>query len=81
MQVLYEPAKDTVCLMGWAPGLIVVTFRGTASLANVRADLSVSNICHGFQQACIQEGMSPCLLHSSSDLSGQEQAFQATSTA
>ena len=40
-QVLYEPAKDTVCLLGWAPGIIVLTFRGTASLQNIIADLSV----------------------------------------
>ena len=41
LQVLYEPAMDTVCLLGWAPGLLILSFRGTASLANIRADLSV----------------------------------------
>ena len=45
MQVLYEPAKDTVCLLGWSKNILVLTFRGTASMANVWADLSVSCCC------------------------------------
>ena len=39
--MLYEPAKDTVCLLGWSKNILVIAFRGTASMTNVWADLSV----------------------------------------
>ena len=39
--MLYEPAKDTVCLLGWSKNILVLSFRGTASMTNVWADLSV----------------------------------------
>ena len=56
--MLYEPAMDTVCLLGWAPGLLILSFRGTASLANIRADLSVRT---NFVLRCI-EALLPTLL-------------------
>lgn len=38
-QLLWEPTCDTKCLLGWSASTVVVAFRGTASLNNVRRDL------------------------------------------
>lgn len=39
---LREPAHDSNCLLAWGPDTLVVTFRGTQSLRNIRADLKAS---------------------------------------
>ena len=43
-ELIWEPAMDTKCLMAWNPRthVAVLAFRGTASMANVFADLQVS---------------------------------------
>jgi hypothetical protein len=38
-EVLWEKAEDTKALLAWSPERIVLSFRGTASWANVLADL------------------------------------------
>ena len=42
-ELLWERAMDTKCLMAWSPknNVAVLAFRGTASMANVLADLQV----------------------------------------
>ena len=37
-----EPVHDSKVLVGWGESAIVLAFRGTSSLANVRSDLQVS---------------------------------------
>ena len=37
--MMWERRWDTVALVGWGPGRIVVVFRGTTTLKNVFADL------------------------------------------
>lgn len=37
-----ETSTDTRCLVAWSQSMIVIAFRGTASLANVKADLQAS---------------------------------------
>ena len=45
-EMIWEPAMDTKCLMAWNPTthVAVLAFRGTASMANVFADLQASPI-------------------------------------
>lgn len=38
---MWERRHDTMALLGWGPGRIVIVFRGTNSLKNVVADLQV----------------------------------------
>ena len=38
---LREPVHDMNCLLAWNERMLVVAFRGTASLANVKADVKV----------------------------------------
>ena len=38
-EVLWEKAEDTKALLAWSPERIVLSFRGTASWANVLVDL------------------------------------------
>jgi hypothetical protein len=38
-ELLWEAAEDTKALMAWSAERIVLSFRGTASWANVLADL------------------------------------------
>ena len=38
---LREPTHDSNCLLAWGPDALLVAFRGTSSLANVKADLKV----------------------------------------
>ena len=40
-ELLWAPAEDTKCIMAWNRTVIVLAFRGTASLHNVLADLQV----------------------------------------
>ena len=40
-ELLWERATDTKALMAWGNGKLVLGFRGTASMANVLADLQV----------------------------------------
>ena len=42
-ELFWERAMDTKCLMAWSPknSVAVLAFRGTASMANVLADLQV----------------------------------------
>jgi hypothetical protein len=39
IEVLWEKAEDTKALLAWSAERIVLSFRGTASWANVLADL------------------------------------------
>ena len=45
--------EDVKCLVAWGDGVVVIAFRGTASLANVKSDLQVG--C-GWEAGCVQEG-------------------------
>lgn len=38
-KLIWEPSCDTKCLLGWNKNTIVIAFRGTASMVNVKADL------------------------------------------
>lgn len=38
---LREPVHDSNCLLAWGPDVLVVAFRGTDSLANIKADIKV----------------------------------------
>ncbi|KAL4431080.1 hypothetical protein ABPG75_006336 [Micractinium tetrahymenae] len=40
-ELLWERANDVKCIVAWSDDTVVVAFRGTASLANVKADLQV----------------------------------------
>lgn len=42
VEVFWERQHDTHALLAWGPARLVVVFRGTASFANVLADLQVS---------------------------------------
>jgi hypothetical protein len=41
---LREPQHDMNCLLAWGPDALLITFRGTQSLANIRADAKVGGI-------------------------------------
>ena len=41
VEVFWERMHDTHALLAWGPSRLVVVFRGTASFANVLADLQV----------------------------------------
>jgi hypothetical protein len=38
---LQEPQHDMNCLLAWGPDALLITFRGTQSLANIKADAKV----------------------------------------
>ena len=40
-ELFWEHLHDTKCLMAWGDDAVVLAFRGTASMANARADLQV----------------------------------------
>ena len=40
-ELFWEHLHDTKCLMAWGDDAIVLAFRGTASMANAKADLQV----------------------------------------
>ncbi|KAL6766611.1 hypothetical protein ACKKBG_A36690 [Auxenochlorella protothecoides x Auxenochlorella symbiontica] len=40
-EMLWEEEMDTKCLIGWNDDTMVISFRGTASMANVASDLKV----------------------------------------
>jgi len=40
-ELFWELQLDTRCLMGWSENVIVVAFRGTASMTNAWSDLQV----------------------------------------
>lgn len=42
-ELLWERSTDTKALLAWSQGTVVLAFRGTASMANVLADLQVSS--------------------------------------
>lgn len=42
LQLLGDPITGTKCLVAWGPSHLVVTFRGTANMKNVRHDAKVS---------------------------------------
>jgi hypothetical protein len=44
-ELLWERASDTKALLAWGPDNMVLSFRGTASMANVLADLQVGQGC------------------------------------
>ncbi|CAL8470482.1 g10024 [Coccomyxa elongata] len=46
MEVMWERRHDTMALLGWGPGRIVIVFRGTNSLKNVVADLQAWQVPH-----------------------------------
>ncbi len=41
-ELVWEKQLDTKALVGWNKDTVVIAFRGTASLANVKSDLQVS---------------------------------------
>ncbi len=41
-ELVWELKLDTRCLMGWSQNVIVLSFRGTASMTNAWSDLQVS---------------------------------------
>ena len=41
-ELFWEHLHDTKCLMVWGDDAILLAFRGTASMANARADLQVT---------------------------------------
>ncbi|KAL4436515.1 hypothetical protein ABPG75_003654 [Micractinium tetrahymenae] len=43
---LHEPVHDSNCLLAWGPDTLLVAFRGTSSLANVKADAKVWRTPH-----------------------------------
>ncbi len=45
LEMMWERRWDTVALVGWGPGRIVVVFRGTTTLKNVYADLQACELC------------------------------------
>ena len=45
VEVFWERLHDTHALLAWGPSRLVVVFRGTASFANVLADLQVCKEC------------------------------------
>ena len=45
LEMMWERLWDTVALVGWGPGRIVVVFRGTTTLKNVFADLQAWLLC------------------------------------
>ena len=49
MEMFWERGHDTHALLAWGPSNIVLTFRGTASLKNVLADLQVLLVCSAAQ--------------------------------
>ena len=42
-EMIWEKSLDTKCLLAWNRQHIILAFRGTASLSNVKADLQVTN--------------------------------------
>ena len=42
-ELFTEALADTRCLVAWSARKIVITFRGTASVKNAKADLQVGN--------------------------------------
>lgn len=40
-RIIWEEKSDTKCLIAWNSSLVVLTFRGTASITNVWMDLQV----------------------------------------
>lgn len=41
-ELLWERKRtDTKCILAWGQGMIVIGFRGTASMANVLSDIKV----------------------------------------
>lgn len=51
------------CLLMWGDGIIVVAFRGTASMANVLADIKASAGCCGAGAACMRLRLMPVAGH------------------
>ncbi|KAL4429353.1 hypothetical protein ABPG77_005127 [Micractinium sp. CCAP 211/92] len=43
---LREPTHDMNCLLAWGPRALVITFRGTQSLANIKSDAQVWRSVH-----------------------------------
>ncbi|KAK9790342.1 hypothetical protein WJX73_005473 [Symbiochloris irregularis] len=46
VESFWDPALDTRAVMGWAPGLVVLAFRGTSSMRNALSDLKVMQMDH-----------------------------------
>ena len=53
VEVFWERMHDTHALLAWGPSRLVVVFRGTASFANVLADLQVGWIMAASMHACM----------------------------
>lgn len=43
---LHEPTHDSNCLLAWGQDCLVVAFRGTASMANIKADSKLYRSAH-----------------------------------
>ncbi|KAK9823190.1 hypothetical protein WJX72_000942 [[Myrmecia] bisecta] len=56
LQCFWEKKEDTKVLVGWSDSLVVLAFRGTASLANVLADIQMwrSPYPPGKQSCCVR---------------------------
>lgn len=52
-ELFWEKKHDTKCIMAWNNTTVVLAFRGTASLANAKADLMVRS-CNGWDSRVIK---------------------------
>ena len=41
MEIVRAPATDSKCLVAWGPSILVLSFRGTVTGKNMRADAKV----------------------------------------
>lgn len=60
---LREPNHDMNCLLAWGPRALVITFRGTQSLANIKADAQFWRSAHPPRRGVLLLGTQP-LVHS-----------------
>ncbi len=58
-ELFWEKALDTKLLIAWNDHMMVLAFRGTASVSNALADLQVR---HVFQENCMPLGNTLCVL-------------------
>jgi hypothetical protein len=57
-ELLWERSLDTKAIMAWSSDTVVLAFRGTASLANVIADLQARHAWHHWSQRHVACGLS-----------------------
>ncbi|KAK9802002.1 hypothetical protein WJX73_009255 [Symbiochloris irregularis] len=61
VEVFWERQHDTHALLAWGPSRLVVVFRGTASFANVLADLQAWQMVHPPRRGTWWNGTRPCV--------------------